>query len=94
MTASDAHACVITYVSGRLPVRSSSIRYTWSGWKLELSSSQGPGAIVQVEMPGGRSCFIGQGFLFGWPQESLASAYRQFVPRAGPVTAEIEQQLD
>ncbi len=74
----------------RVPVRTQSMRQNWSGWRLELASERGPGAILFVETPSG-SCYVGQGVFAGWPQPDLAAAYRKYAPNPETVVADMLQ---
>ena len=62
----------------RVPIRVRS-SLTLSGWRLEVTSDQGAGAIVLVETE--RRYYRGEGVLLGWTQERLASLYEALLPR-------------
>ncbi len=59
----------------RVPIRTRSATVTVSAWRLEVTSDQGPGAIVLVEPPGGEAHYRGDGIFLGWAQDRLAEVY-------------------
>ena len=63
----------------RVPIRVRASDRTLSGWRLEVASDQGAGAIVLVETE--VRCYRGEQILLGWAQESLASLYEALLPR-------------
>jgi hypothetical protein len=67
-----------------VPVRTASSALTISGWRMEIASSQGKGAIFAVELPSG-TCYVGHGVLSDWPRTDLERAYRRFAPQEKPV---------
>jgi hypothetical protein len=52
---------------------------TLSGWRLEVLSDQGAGAIVLVDSE--PRYYRGEQILLGWTQERLASLYEALLPR-------------
>lgn len=85
---SDAHEIAgLSGVSGvsarplaRAPIRTRSASVTVSAWRLEVTSDQGPGAIVLAEPPTGETHYRGEGIFLGWPQERLAEVYAALQP--------------
>lgn len=73
-----------------VPVRTTSSSVTISGWRMEIASSHGKGAIFAVELPSG-TCYVGHGIFSDWPRTDLERAYRQFAPREKPVDLGIVQ---
>lgn len=63
----------------RVPIRVRSSDCTLSGWRLEVASDQGAGAIVLVETEA--RYYRGEQILLGWAQERLASLYEALLPR-------------
>ncbi len=55
----------------RAPLRMREQQNTLSAWRLETASTQGPGAIVLVELPSGQRTFRGEGVYLGWEQVRL-----------------------
>ena len=64
---------------------------TQSGWRLELVSREGEGAIVLVEPSPSESFYRGEGTLLGWPAERLETAYRELAPREDGAPFELNQ---
>ena len=54
---------------------------TQSAWRLSVSSGEGRGAIIFVEISPEEKFYRGEGFFLGWPQERLAAAYRSLLPK-------------
>lgn len=52
---------------------------TLSGWRIEIASDQGAGAIVLVDTEA--RYYRGEEILLGWAQERLASLYAALLPR-------------
>jgi hypothetical protein len=48
---------------------------THAGWRMEIGSDEGDGAIVLIELTVDRSVCRGDGVFLGWSQERLAAAY-------------------
>ncbi len=67
-----------------VPVRTASSALTIAGWRMEIASSQGKGAIFAVELPSG-TCYVGHGVFSDWPRTDLERAYRRFAPQEKPV---------
>jgi hypothetical protein len=65
-------------------VRTTSSAMTLSGWRMEIASGQGKGAIFAVELPSG-TCYVGHGVFSDWPRTHIEQAYRQFAPQEEPV---------
>ena|ERR1700682_6175686 len=59
----------------RAPVRLRESGVTHAGWRMEIGSDQGSGAIVLIELPDGQAAHRGEGAFLGWPQEVLAATY-------------------
>jgi hypothetical protein len=59
----------------RVPVRTRSAGVTVSAWRLEVTSDQGPGAIVLAPPSTGEAYYRGDGIFLGWAQERLAEVY-------------------
>ncbi|HEX7679312.1 MAG TPA: hypothetical protein VF713_14370 [Thermoanaerobaculia bacterium] len=59
----------------RAPIRMRESGVTHAGWRMEISSDQGSGSIMLVELPDGRSVHRGDGMFLGWPQEQLEATY-------------------
>jgi hypothetical protein len=68
----------------RVPVRSADSFVTLSGWRMDISSDRGAGAITSFERPQG-TCYVGDGVLAAWPAEDLARAYTQLTPDPPPL---------
>jgi hypothetical protein len=60
---------------GRGAVRMRESGVTHAGWRMEVDSDQGEGAITLVDLPAGLSVYRGEGVFFGWDQEPLATLY-------------------
>ena len=60
----------------RIPVRTRASAATLSGWRLELTSAQGAGTIVLVEVTPEESYYRGEGACLGWSQSALGEAYQ------------------
>jgi|SRR5580765_4475460 len=76
----------------RHPIRTREGATTRSAWRLAVSSAQGPGAIVLVELSPETSFYRGDGVFLGWDQERLAAAYRALLPEpagADPETLQL-----
>jgi hypothetical protein len=59
----------------RGPVRMRESGVTHAGWRMELDSDQGEGAITLIETTAGQPFFRGQGVCLGWEQEDLSMLY-------------------
>ena len=59
----------------RAPIRMRESGVTHAGWRMEISSDQGSGSIMLVELPDGRSVYRGEGMFVGWPREQLKATY-------------------
>ncbi len=59
----------------RAPIRMRESGVTHAGWRMEISSDQGSGSIMLVELPDGRSVYRGEGMFLGWPREQLEATY-------------------
>jgi hypothetical protein len=59
----------------RAPVRMRESGVTHAGWRMEISSDQGSGSIMLIELPGDRSVYRGDGTFLGWPRERLEATY-------------------
>jgi hypothetical protein len=66
----------------RVPVRTREGRITLSAWRMPVTAAAGSGAIILVETNVG-AVFRGEGLFLGWTQETLATAYRSLLPKAG-----------
>ena len=64
----------------RQPVRVRGAAVTTAGWRLEVTSPQGPGAIVIVEGHAA-SWYRGEGVCLGLTQEKLAALWSGLAPR-------------
>ena len=58
----------------RVSVRTRESGVTHSGWRMEILSDDGKGAITLIEA-GGRPLFRGEGIFLGTSQEDLAAVY-------------------
>ena len=70
----------------RVPMCTRQSTVTRAGWRLALSSEQGSGAILLVELAPDESYYRGEGVCLGWPQARLAEAY-EALTRAGTAGA-------
>ena len=59
----------------RVPLRTRGSSVTRAGWRLELTCTQGAGAIVVAEVDARETWHRGEGILLGWPQEALAQVH-------------------
>lgn len=73
-----------------VPVQTAGSSLTLSGWRMEIASRQGTGAIFAVELPSG-TCYVGHGLFSDWPRAHLEQAYRRFAPREKPVDLDVGQ---
>jgi hypothetical protein len=64
----------------RVPVRTREGRITLAAWRMNVTTPAGTGTIVLVETNVG-AVFRGEGLFLGWPQDRLAAAYRELVPK-------------
>jgi hypothetical protein len=64
----------------RQPVRVRGATVTTAGWRLDLTSPQGPGAILVVEGPVA-SWYRGEGVCLGLTQEKLAALWTGLAPQ-------------
>jgi hypothetical protein len=64
----------------RVPVRTPGSESTLSGWRMEIASSQGKGAIFAIGHRSG-TCYVGHGVFSDWPRTELERVYRRFAPR-------------
>ena len=76
----------------RVPARTREGRVTLSAWRMSITTANGAGAIVLVETNVG-AVFRGEGMFLGWPQETLAAAYRALVPKTSADVALNHPQL-
>ena len=60
----------------RAPLRTRASNITRAGWRLELSCSEGRGAVVVAEASAAEVWHRGEGLLLGWPQEKLEELYK------------------
>src|SRR5258708_40329657 len=60
----------------RAPIRMRESGVTHAGWRMEIGSDEGDGAIVLIELTADRSVYRGDGVFLGWSQERLAAAYQ------------------
>lgn len=67
-----------------LQVRTTGSAVTLSGWRMEIASGQGKGAIFALEQPSA-TCYVGYGVFSDWPRTDLERAYRQLAPKGEPV---------
>ena len=75
----------------RFPIRTRESEVTRSGWRLEIVSREGEGAIVVVEASPAESFYRGEGILLGWTAERLEAAYRELRPRDDGAPFELNQ---
>ena len=75
----------------RHPIRTREGATTRSAWRLAVSSAQGPGAIVFVELTSEDSVYRGEGVFLGWDQERLAETYRALLPEPADADPEMAQ---
>jgi len=59
----------------RVLVRLRESQVTTAAWRLDLTSDQGAGGVVRVEVSAGQTVYRGDGVLLGWSQEQLAELY-------------------
>jgi hypothetical protein len=60
----------------RAPIRMRESGVTHAGWRMEVGSDQGDGAILLLEPDADRAVYRGEGSFLGWSQERLAAAYQ------------------
>ena len=75
----------------RHPIRTREGSTTQSAWRLSVSSVQGAGAIVFVDVSPDESFYRGEGVFLGWDQERLAAAYRALLPEPAGADPEFAQ---
>jgi hypothetical protein len=75
----------------RFPIRTRESGVTRSGWRLSVTSGEGDGAIVLVEVSSNEPLYRGEGVFLGWAQERLRCAYDALLPRADDGGFEIAQ---
>jgi len=75
----------------RFPIRTRASSSTQSGWRLQVESDQGGGAIVLVESSPAETFYRGEGVFLGWPQDRLAAAYDALLPKPEHDGFEISQ---
>ena len=75
----------------RHPIRTREGSTTRAGWRLSVSSAEGPGAIVLVDVSSDESFYRGEGIFLGWDQERLAAAYRGLRPEPAGADPEFAQ---
>jgi hypothetical protein len=63
----------------RVPTRTRGSNFTQGAWRLPITSDQGAGAIVLVEVPEAQH-YRGEGLFLGWDQERLQAVYRACRP--------------
>jgi hypothetical protein len=68
----------------RFLIRLRDVSATQSAWRLAVSSDEGHGAIILVEVSPEDTFYRGEGVFLGWPQDRLASAYRALLPKPEP----------
>jgi hypothetical protein len=49
---------------------------TGSGWRMELVSDRGEGAIIRIDLASGGERYVGEISFAGWSQKELQSLYR------------------
>jgi hypothetical protein len=64
----------------RVPFRTTGSAITLSGWRMEIASSQGKGAIFAIGHRSG-TCYVGHGVFSDWPRTELERVYRRFAPQ-------------
>ena len=64
----------------RFPIRLRGDLITQSAWRLSVTSEEGEGAIVLVEIADGETYYRGDGVFLGWPADRMALAYRALLP--------------
>jgi hypothetical protein len=75
----------------RHPIRTREGATTRSAWRLAVSSAEGAGAIVFVELTPDDAVYRGEGVFLGWDQERLAEAYRALLPEPAGADPEMAQ---
>jgi hypothetical protein len=75
----------------RHPIRTREGATTRSAWRLAVSSAEGAGAIVFVEVSSEASFYRGEGIFLGWGQERLAEAYQALLPEPAGADPEMAQ---
>jgi hypothetical protein len=66
----------------RVPIRMRESGTTMSGWRLSVTSAQGPGSIDVVDGQAGAVLYRGEGIFLGWTQARLAAAHARLIPPA------------
>ena len=75
----------------RFPIRTRESSVTRAAWRLSVTSAEGEGAIVLLELSSGQTLYRGEGVFLGWPQERLEPAYHALLPRSDEPNFEIGQ---
>ena len=75
----------------RVLVRTRASTVTQSGWRLVVSSDQGEGAIVLVDVSPGEALYRGEGVFLGWAPDRLAAAYAALLPEPDVDGFELQQ---
>lgn len=75
----------------RVPIRTREGSATRSAWRLAVSSEEGTGAILLVEISESVSLYRGEGVFLGWPAERLEAAYRALAPQSDEPGLEFNQ---
>jgi hypothetical protein len=64
----------------REPIRMRESNTTFSGWRLSITSANGPGSIELVEASSGATIYRGTGVFLGWSQARLGAAHARLRP--------------
>ncbi len=64
----------------REPIRLRESSTTLSGWRLTITSANGPGSIDLVDAPNGALIYRGAGVFLGWSQARLDAAHARLRP--------------
>src|SRR5947207_386361 len=75
----------------RVAVRRRESDVTSSAWRLQVTSDQGAGSIVLVDVSVDRSCFRGDGIFLGWSEARMAEIYADLTRAAGGSDLELLQ---
>ena len=62
------------------------------GWRMELVSDRGAGAIVRIDRASGSSWYLGEASFGGWSQKDLAALYSAVlrdIPQDRPQTPQL-----
>jgi hypothetical protein len=69
---------------GRIHIRARESGSTLAAWRLELTLTGGPAAIVLADLGTNRAWYRGEGSLLGESQEHLAAIWTECIPTDDP----------